>query len=128
MFTVLLVVLVSLLSFCAGRATARPRTPKRDARGRFIKAPASRRFTLPTLPAMPQFGPQHLAVLAAALAGVLLASMAPAVLAPVAFLLPLPIGVAVGRRVITPTRSRRNYATDLARGQTTATMWEDWAW
>ena len=125
LFTLVLVI-VALLSFAAGRATARPKTPTRDKRGRFVKAPAPRRFTLPTIQ-LPAFGPQHLAVLAAALAGVLLASMCPAAFAPVAVLLPMPIGVGIARRIITPTRSVRSYRTDLARGQTTSSIWEDWA-
>ena len=127
MFTTLIIVLVAVLSFAAGRASARPKTPLRDKRGRFVKAPAPRRWTMPTLQ-LPAFGPQHLAVLAAALAGVRLASMCPAAWMPLAVRLPMPIGVGIARRIITPTRSSRSYRTDLARGQTTSSIWEDWAW
>ncbi len=126
MLSFLLVVIVGVLSFCAGRASAQPTPRKRDKRGRFIKAPPPRRWTMPTL-RLPDIGPQHLAVFGAACIGVGLAMSLPVAMAPVAVLAPLPLGVAMGRRIITPTRSVRSYRTDLARGQTTSSIWEDWA-
>jgi hypothetical protein len=127
MLSFLLIVIVAVLSFLAGRASARPTPRKRDKRGRFVKAAPPRKLSVPTL-RLPDIGPQHLAVFGAACLGIGLAMAVPVAMAPVAMLAPLPVGVAMGRRIITPTRSSRCYRTDLARGPATAaSMWEDWA-
>lgn len=126
MLSFLLVVLVGVLSFLAGRASARP-TPRRDKRGRFIKVPPPRRFAMPTIQ-LPTFGPQHLAVFGAALIGVGLAMALPVALAPIAMLAPLPAGVALGRRIITPTRSNLSWShLPLTTLDPAAKMWEDWS-
>ncbi len=127
MFPALIVVIVAVLSFLAGRASARPTPRKRDKRGRFVKATPPRKFTLPTIP-LPQFGPQHLAVFGAACIGVGLAMAVPVAMAPVAILAPLPVGVAMGRRIITPTRSNLSWhQLPLTVLDPTEKMWEDWS-
>jgi len=125
MFSVILIVIVGVLAFLAGRASARPTPRKRDKRGRFIKAEPPRKFTMPTLP---DLGPQHLAVFGAACLGIGLAMAVPVAMAPVAMLAPLPVGVAMGRRIITPTKSNLSWShLPLTTLDPTDTMWEDWS-
>lgn len=79
------------------------------------------------LRALPTVGPQHLAVLSTAMLGVGLASLCPAALAPFAALAPLPLGVAIGRDIITPKKSTRSWAhLPLTVTDPAVVMLDDW--
>lgn len=129
-------IVMCALCFFIGRATA-PRAPARDRKGRFVRSvpPVQRaramaktlRDSLPTL-RLPDIGPQHLAVFGAACLGIGLAMAVPVAMAPVAMLAPLPLGVAAGRRIITPTKSKMSWRhLPLTTLDPTDTMWEDWS-
>jgi len=125
MLTFILCVLSAACAFYLGRATA-PRLPQRDAKGRFVKSKkkARRPLTLPNV----DVGPQHLAVLSAAVLGIGLAALCPAALAPFAALAPLPLGVAWGRDIITPKKSNQSWShlPLSAAWDPAEKMWEDW--
>lgn len=146
MATFLLIVIVGVLSFIAGRASA-PSAPARDKRGRFVKRQpfawtkpklptlAEVRAWLPTPPTwaevragMPTPGPQHVVVLGAVALGIILALTVPPALAPFVALAPLPLGVALGVDIITPKKSNQSWAhLPLSAGWDPSTiMLDDW--
>jgi len=126
MLTIILCVITAACAFYLGRVTA-PRLPKRDAKGRFL--PTKRKKEKVRRPlTLPDVGPQHLAVLSAAVLGIGLASLCPAALAPFAALAPLPLGVAWGRDIITPKKSNQSWShlPLSAAWDPAEKMWEDW--
>lgn len=144
MLTTLVIVIVALISFVAGRATATS-APKRDKRGRFVKrkpfawpkpptasavrasmrAPLTREQVIEAVRAL---GPQHAVVLGAVALGIILALAVPPALAPFTALAPLPLGVAWGVSIITPKKSNQSWAhLPLSAGWDPSTiMLDDW--
>ena len=130
MATFLFIVIIAILSFVAGRASA-PSLPKRDKRGRFVKRKKTR-IVMPTVAEvrawLPTPGPQHAAVIGAVALGIVLALTVPPALAPFVALAPLPLGVALGVDIITPKKSNQSWAhlPLSAAWDPTDIMWAEW--